>query len=197
MALPNCLDCKHADQGYPCQKADGSYDFEKVARALVLYGRTFAVDGENLDPDARDQHAWAGDCTFEVEEEFPDLLLPLIAAAADACETPEDAAYISAGILENAVVKHGKQLIGSIEALAAESPKFRYLLSGIWSQSGRVDDGVWQRIAAAIMPGPRMDNDLRTPGDGDASATLNRDQVSALLRERLMPQASRLKTQNR
>lgn len=192
MSLPNCLDCKHADQGFPCQKPDGTYDFEKVGRALVLYGRSFAPDGENLDPEARDRHAWAGDCAFEVEEEFPALVLPLAVAAADACETPEDAAFISAGILENAVVKHGPHLIGAIEALAGASAKFRYFLSGVWSQAGRVDDAVWERLAVAIGTGGCMDDDFRAARGGAPSVVLSHDEATALLKERIAPVARSL-----
>lgn len=192
MALPNCLDCKYADQGYPCQKADGTYDFEKVGRTLVLYGRSFARDGKNIDPEAREEHAWAGDCAFEVEEEFPDLVLPLAIAAADACETPGDAAYVSAGILENAIVKHGPLLIDKIERLAHESAKFRYMLSGVWSQSGRVNEGVWQRVAAAIGASARMDDDERSAHDGSRFAVLGADEATALLAERLTPKAQKL-----
>ena len=79
----------------------------RSAAAVVLYGRTFAEDGENdtFDAAARDEHAWAADCAFEVEQDYPHLLLPLIVAAMDACETPRDAAYVAAGLLENAVVQ--------------------------------------------------------------------------------------------
>jgi hypothetical protein len=74
MELPTCLDCKHADQGFPCHKADGSYDFAKVAKAVVLLAgpsrRTARTSGR------REEQAWAADCAYEVEQ---------AAAAADGC----------------------------------------------------------------------------------------------------------------
>jgi hypothetical protein len=184
MELPSCLDCKYSDQGHPCRKADGSFDFAKVAIGVVGYGRTLAVDGENLDPAERDVHAWASDCAFEVEQDYPQLLLPLIVAAMDAAETPQDAAYISAGLLENAVVNHGPALIGKIEELAARSPKFRYFLSAIWGQH-LADPDVWSRVCAAVGSVGIMDDDERTPSSGSNIVVLSEKDATALLKERV------------
>ncbi len=192
MELPNCLDCKYAEQGFPCHKADGSYDFAKVGRAVVLHGRTFSPDGENLDDAVRNLHAWASDCAFEVEQDYPHLLLPLIVAAMDASETPQDAAYVAAGLLENAVVKHGPLLIGKIEQLAARSPKFRYFLSAIWGES-RTDPAVWQRVCTAVGARGRMDADGRTPSDGVEVSVLSEAEAIALMNERVAASAAALK----
>lgn len=187
MDLPNCLDCKYSDQGFPCHKADGSFDFAKVGKAVVLYGRTFREEGgedETFDATERDEHAWSGDCSFEVEQDYPHLLLPLAAAAMDACETPRDAAYIAAGLLENAVVKHGPQLIGDIERLAVVSPKFRYFLSAIWGES-RTDPVVWARVRKAVGTKGVMDTDGRCPVDGDSVVALAPDEATRLMQERV------------
>lgn len=181
MQLPNCLDCKYAEQGYPCQKPDGSYDYEKVARALIVYGRTFSVGGDNLDPEVREANAWAGDCAYEVEEDHADMLIPLTVAAADACETPMDAAYVAAGLLENAITKHGARLIDEIENLAKASPKFRYFLSGVWGGS-RTDPEVWKRVCKATGHVGLMDNDGRGPSDGAPVTVLGDAEVAALLK---------------
>ena len=191
MELPDCLDCKYSDAGHPCRLPDGRFDFPKVGAAIVAYGRTFAVDGENLDEEARATHAWASDCGYEVEQDYPHLLLPLIVAAMDACETPGDAAYVAAGPLENAVVKHGPVLIGQIEALAAQSAKFRYFLSAIWGQS-HTDPEVWARVCKAVGSHGRMDTDGRGPWDGSPITVLNDDQAIELLNERVGPAAIRV-----
>jgi hypothetical protein len=191
MELPDCLDCKYSDAGHPCRLPDGRFDFPKVGAAIVAYGRTFAVDGENLDEDARATHAWASDCGYEVEQDYPHLLLPLIVAAMDACETPGDAAYVAAGPLENAVVKHGPVLIGQIEALAAQSAKFRYFLSAIWGQS-HTDPEVWARVCKAVGSHGRMDTDGRGPWDGSPITVLNEEQATELLKERVGPAAIRV-----
>ncbi|MEQ1670884.1 MAG: DUF6869 domain-containing protein [Hyphomicrobium sp.] len=185
MDLPSCLDCKHAEQGFPCHKADGSYDFAKVGTALVLYGRTFSEDDAAVfDAGERAKHAWAGDCSFEVEQDYPHLLMPLIAAAMDACEAPSDAAFVAAGLLENAIVNHGPLLISQIEALAASSPKFRYVLSGVWARAN-ADPDVWARVCKAAGSQGLMDTDGRGPSDGHPVTVLSEAEAVALLQTRV------------
>lgn len=191
MELPNCLDCKYSDQGFPCHTAAGTYDFAKVARAVVLHGRTFTESGDNLDPAARDEHAWASDCAYEVEEEHPLLLLPLTVAAIDSCETPRDAAFIAAGLLENAVGKHGPALVDQIEQLASKSAKFRYVLSAIWGQA-YTDPDVWARVGAAVGNEGVMDTDGRGPSNGKPVIALTPDEADAVLRQRVWPVAVEL-----
>ena len=194
MELPSCLDCKYDEQGHPCRKADGTFDFTKVAAGVVRYGRTFSADGDdNHDPAGRDAHAWASDCAYEVEQDYPHLLLPLIVAAMDASETPGDAAYIAAGLLENAVTKHGPFLIDNIEALASKSGKFRYFLSAIWGER-RTDPDVWVRICKAVGSVGIMDTDGRGPASGGTAAPLNEAEAVTLLKtERVSDAALKLK----
>jgi hypothetical protein len=192
MELPSCLDCKYSDLDHPCRTAHGGFDFPKVGGGIVRYGRTFARDGENLDPTARDANAWASDCAYEVEQDYPHLVLPLIVAAMDACETPQDAAYVAAGILENAVANHGPLLIDKIEALAALSPKFRYFLSAIWGERS-TDPVVWARVCAAVGSVGVMDQDERCPTAGGDVVALSDDQATALLKERVAAAAASVK----
>jgi hypothetical protein len=190
MELPNCLDCKYAEQGFPCHTAGGKFDFAKVGTAVVLHGRTFEVDGENLDPARRDEHAWAADCAFEVEQDFPHLLMPLTVAAMDACETPRDATYVAAGLLEGAVIKHGPLLIGEIEALAKHSAKFRYFLSALWGQM-RTDPDVWARVCVAVGSHGLMDDDARCPSAGHPVTVLTDAEARALLKTRIADKVAR------
>jgi hypothetical protein len=194
MELPSCLDCKYADQGHPCRKADGVFDFAKVAHAVVRYGRTFSPDGEDEeshDAKEREAHAWASDCAYEVEQDYPHLLLPLIVAAMDASETSGDAAYVAAGLLENAVTKHGVQLIDKIEALAAHSAKFRYFLSAIWGERN-TEPAVWARVCKAVGSQGLMDTDGRGPSSSGTLTVLTEDQTAVLLKERVSDAACQL-----
>jgi hypothetical protein len=191
MDLPSCLDCKYDDQGHPCRKPDGSFDFAKVAFAVVRYGRTFSRAGDNHDPVERETHAWASDCAYEVEQDYPHLLMPLIVAAMDASETSGDASYIAAGLLENAVTKHGPQLIDKIEALASRSAKFRYFLSAIWGEA-HTDPAVWARVCKAVGSKGVMDTDGRCPSDGAPVTPLTEAQALTLIKQRVADAAQGL-----
>jgi hypothetical protein len=190
MPLPDCFHCKYDEAGYPCRKADGAFDFDKVAVALVAHGRTFADDFEGDAEAARETTDWVSDCEFEVTEDHPDLLLGLTVAAIDACETLQDAAYVAAGPLENAVVKHGPLLIDKIEALAKRSAKFRYFLSAIWGERN-TDPKVWARVCKAVGNKGRMDTDGRGPWDGEPVTVLEIDDALALLKSERVSDAAK------
>ncbi len=184
--LPDCFDCKYGDLGHPCRAKDRTFDFQKVAAAIVGVARAYrAADEAGGEAIIADDIAWVTDCEYETIEDHPGLLLPLIVAAMDACETPDDASFVAAGLIENAVVKHGPALIGSLEALALASPKASYILSGIWSQRGSVDEGVWARIGRAVGQHPRMSSDGRGPHDGRPFTVLDEAQACALMEERV------------
>lgn len=180
--LPECFVCQFQDAGYPCRRADGAgLDFGKIAREYVRGGHAYG--GDKIDQQLSDETRWASECADEITQRHPDLALPLVIAAIDACETLEDAAYVAAGITENMVVRQGPHVIGDIERLASRSAKFRYILSGIWSQGGSVDKRVWERIGIAVARGGRMSNDGRGPWDGKPVTVLDEAAALALLRE--------------
>lgn len=188
MALPDCFDCKYGGLEHPCRAPDGHYDFAKAAKAYIARGRQIArdFDSGDFDHDSDDQDDdWIGDCEFELVQDHPDLLLPLIFAAMDACETPRDAAWLAAGTIESALVKHGPALIDGLERVAAKSAKARYILSGVWSQSGSVDAGVWARLGRAIGASGRMSDDPREPSDGSPPIVLDDAAAVDLMRERV------------
>ncbi|MDX2307277.1 MAG: hypothetical protein NW216_03460 [Hyphomicrobium sp.] len=198
--LPQCFACKYGGQEFPCRTADGRFDFEKVARAIVERGRSIAeayrarAGAELVDHDIEYPNDWAVDCEFDLLHDHPDLVLPLIVAEMDACETGDDAAYIAAGFIESAMVKHGPQLIDRVEAIARRSAKFRYILSGIWSQGGSMDADVWARIAKALDTSQHMDDDARTPAAGSDGEILDEADVRKLMGERVADVASAIVT---
>jgi hypothetical protein len=144
-----------------------------------------AADETGGDAVIDDSISWVTDCEYETTEDHPHLLVPLIVAAMDACETPADASFVAAGLVENAVVKHGPAIIDQLEALAVLSPKASYILSGIWSQSGSVDPGVWARIGRSVAKHPRMSSDGRGPHDGSLVTVLDETEACALMKERV------------
>lgn len=182
VALPECYRCQFDEQGYPCQRADDAgLDYAKIARDIVRAGRAFA--GEMIDEALYAEARWASDCEFEITHENPEHILPLAIAAIDACETLQDAAYVAAGIVENMMVKHGPRVISDVERLASKSAKFRYVLSGIWSQGDSIDKGVWERIGIAVAQGGRMSADGRGPWDGNPVTVLDDEAAETLLKE--------------
>ncbi len=63
---------------------------------------------------------------------------------------------LAAGPLEDLIANHGEAFIARIEQLARRSPRWRFILSGVWPQ-GKHDTEVWRRIEAARRGGPDMD----------------------------------------
>lgn len=51
-----------------------------------------------------------------------------------ALETRWEAELLAAGDLENIIVNNGEHVIGRVGDLARRSPRFRFILSGVWSQ---------------------------------------------------------------
>lgn len=188
---PVCIGCRFDNKGFPCRRGDGSVDFAKIATAIVARGRLFAND---MQPDdaAFAPSDWASDCEYEIEYECPHLMVAYAVAAMDACETVRDAAFIAAGPIETAIVRHGLMTIDAFEALAKKSAKVRYFLSAIWGE-GRTDPAVWARVVAAIGHSGRMDSDGRTPWDGGPVTVLDEAAANTLLgSERVEPIARSL-----
>ena len=60
--------------------------------------------------------------------------------------SPEVIGILSAGALEDILAKRGEEYIGRVELLAANDPKFKYLLGGVWQNA--MSDEVWSRLQA-------------------------------------------------
>ena len=58
-------------------------------------------------------------------------------------------AMIAAGPLEDLLADYGNIYIDRIEELARKSPRFNYLLGGVWKNSS--NDEVWQRVEKARL----------------------------------------------
>lgn len=201
MVLPECLRCKHGDQGYPCRAHDGSFDFAKAAAAYIECGRqtarTFdaerhASSGDLASAPHGEDADWISDCEYELVAYHPDMILPFVIAAMDACETASDAAWLAAGAVETSLAKHGAALIDQFEALAGASEKVRYILSGVWSQGGAIGGDVWERLEQAIGA-PAARADLRSPFEASDAAPFDDAQARDLLRQNVGEIARALK----
>lgn len=188
--LPDCFDCKYGGLEHPCRTPSGTFDFAKVARCILAVGRVYDAAFEDArEAELGEELDWVSDCEYETIEDHPHLLVPLITAAIDACETGRDAGFIAAGLIENALVKHGPKIIGDLETLAAHAPKVRFVLSGVWRQGDGVTEDIWQRLRAAVAEGPVMEaDDPRNPGFGLPAERVASEQViEALLKTKVPP----------
>lgn len=188
--LPECYGCEFDGKGHPCRAADGNLDYEKIARAYVESRKAYVTD--EIDEAIVERTRWASDCAFEIEENHPGELFALVLVAMDVCRDLEDAAFVAAGLVENMLVKHGPELIDAVETMAQGSSKFRYILSGVWSQNGSVDADVWARVGRAVAEGGRMSNDGRGAWDGSPVTVLDDAAAMSLLQESVTGAARRL-----
>lgn len=150
----------------------------KHATAYVAYGRCFGDDPEVTADDSPD--AWSHECLSTIEDDDPELLMSFVMAAADACRSVQDIAFLAAGPVENLIIRFGPQVIDRIERLATASAKFTYLLSGVWGGS-HADPEVWARVGRLVGLGARIDNDGRGPWDGRPVSVLSHADAEALL----------------
>ena len=153
-----CYDCEHGGLGFPCRSSEG-YDPEKIAAAVLRLNADEQADGLGHEhPDW-----WAYECaSFQLPETAPLVALDL-AICVSKMEAPDSAIGLyAAGPLENLFKAAGAKVIDRAEATALHSPRFRYLLSGIWGKFD-IDPTVWKRLQIAVRPGPWIDTDARTP----------------------------------
>ncbi|MBL8564424.1 MAG: hypothetical protein JNM89_01765 [Hyphomicrobiaceae bacterium] len=182
--LPECLACPDADDRYPCRRDDGTLDLARVAQAIVQHGRLFYdLDGELPDAEVTAPTDWVSYCEAEIVQQYPRLAFTLAIAAMDACDSVRDAAFVAAGVAEDLVVAHGPLIIDDIEKLAEHSAKFRYILSGIWSQNDSVHPDVWLRVAVAVSVGGVMSEGALCPRAGKGGKLLDEETATALLEE--------------
>jgi hypothetical protein len=57
---------------------------------------------------------------------------------------------LAAGALEDILARKGEEYIGRVELLAANDPKFKYLLGGVWQNT--MSDEIWSRVIKAAEP---------------------------------------------
>lgn len=174
MSASLCYDCEFNDRKTPCRQPSGAYDYDAMADAYIRYWN--ARLREQTDEGAE----WIADCLFEIEREEPRAALAFIVVALDRIETAEQLAVHAAGPMETVLAHCGPQIIDAVEALAARSPKFRLLLSGIWGRN-RIDADVWSRVAAAVARGPAFCDDPRTVSHASASRRASDATIARLL----------------
>lgn len=167
-----CLDCQYDAAGSLCRKADGSHNFEQLARAYL-------IDGDVDDPDATSQRHRAFDCVGEMVLAAPGAAVGFLVVASAQCKSLAELCRIAAGPLEDLLEAHGPVIIPHLEKLAKIDPRFRLMLSGTWGEN-RCEPHVWARLVAAVAPGPVIDADGRTPAAGMTGKVATAAELAAL-----------------
>jgi hypothetical protein len=136
-------------------------DEMSVEQLGKLYMEFYPKTEEESDPDQ--QVTWVWDLMHELCGKAPGLALDCVVAAARRPMTGFQAGCLAAGALEDLIADHGPMVIDRVEALARESARFRYLLSGVWPRGQDTQGEVWQRVLLARAPGPDMDQGAPVP----------------------------------
>jgi hypothetical protein len=110
----------------------------------------YQSDESTLDNDER---FWSVECFGKLSKVAPELCLDAVITCLQLLSTPHQAGMLAAGPLEDVIANHGATVIDRIETLARRSPRFRYLLTGVWSQ-GNDASPIWARRQSAGRPTP-------------------------------------------
>ena len=154
--LPTCFSCEFDGQNFPCRDRDGNLSPERLAPAILLCCR------RDVGSPQYEASLWASDCLDELVADAPQTALQIIISALPLFNETREIAVLAAGPVENLLIEHGAKVIERIEGEAERSERFRYLLSGTWGRP-HIDPEVWRRLQAAVMKGPWLDEDFRTP----------------------------------
>ncbi|MYM56010.1 DUF6869 domain-containing protein [Thalassovita mangrovi] len=156
---PPCIFC-YGKEARPCAP-EGLFDVSWVAHSYLEH----IARSENHEAKA-EALFWSYNCISDLVEDTPEIAFQIVLILADGLTSPRQASIVAAGFLEDIIVKHGPTFIDRIEEIAYRSPRFRYVLSGVWPQ-GEQDSAVWKRIAAIRENGPHIDKDsVLPPPDG-------------------------------
>lgn len=172
----SCFDCQFDGAEPVCFTPDGEFDPRRLARILLKIGPADGI------PEEKSDRMRAYDCVDEMMQTAPEAAVAFILAALDECRTGAHVALLGAGALETLLKSHGPKVIGTLEGAAKKHAKVRYLLSATWGQSS-ISPAVWERLVAAVTPGPVMDADSRTPAAGMADKILDAAGLAKLLSE--------------
>lgn len=92
----------------------------------------------------------------------PDLCLDAVLASLALAASPDEAALIAAGPLEDLIAASGPAIIDRLEAEASAQPRLRYALTGVWAE-GSAGTPLWRRIEALRAGTPGLDDGAPLP----------------------------------
>ena len=100
---------------------------------------------KSADVELAEQNAWAAMWLIGLEDDDPDRAWDcLVLAAEDDRFSKDNLGLLAAGLLEDLLSKRGQDYIGRVEQLALSSPRFAWMLGGVWR--AQMSDDVWRRV---------------------------------------------------
>lgn len=154
MMIPEAL-LKDAFYLQRLEKVPGLPDHLSVEQFGKLYAALYPAEQDEAGPDHK--ITWVWDLMDHLSQNAPRIALECIACAARQPLSRFQASCLAAGPLEDIIADHGPDVIERIEALAKDSARFRYLLSGVWPRGQDTAGDIWHRVLRARAPGPDMD----------------------------------------
>jgi hypothetical protein len=94
---------------------------------------------------AESKETWyAVEMAFDLADDDPEILWRLILAILSKDQSTKVLENLSAGPMEDLLVKHGTLIITRVEQQAKADPAFASLLGGVWKN--RMSDDIWDRV---------------------------------------------------
>lgn len=107
--------------------------------------QNIAVEVGYEDPKA-DELFWSAQKMDELISRDPQAAWNVILSILKTDESRTIIQSLSAGPLEDLLVRHGEQVIDAVETEAKKNEKFAKLLGGVWKN--KIKDEIWNRIQA-------------------------------------------------
>lgn len=87
---------------------------------------------------------WACEELLTAVKETPEKAIDLISKICEKVENELILANLGAGLVEDLLVYHGKQVVNQLAVRARQDPKFSRMLSNVWGDG--IDREVWEKI---------------------------------------------------
>jgi hypothetical protein len=123
-------------------------EVDSLASAYIAHYSQQHIWDKDLVLRKRDNSAteWAPDKVTDLTLDAPEELWDIILEILKRDPPTEVIEVLAAGPLEDYLAQLGERVIGKVETQAAENPRFRSLLGGVWRNS--MSEGVWKRVQA-------------------------------------------------
>lgn len=103
-----------------------------------------ALDYTKPETSEREESFWSFMLLDDLVEKFPKESLDTIKAILNVDDSDAIKASLSAGPMEDLLVRHGQTVIEQVEIEARRSGTFSHMLGGIWQRD--MDNDVWLRL---------------------------------------------------